>query len=191
MTETHAKPSDPKRSSHKQVLFFGEIAKIMTSKEYANSYSADGAPPGVYAGNMSQQDKERWKGKIVGTKDCEDLRVEIRTTCLGANLVAIVTSKGAKPPMTDSQYIKPNRYIDRVPGTTKISTNGPLVLDKEGLRDLNRAIQEAQDVLEVLEGIRGDSKAVRAYVKDAKTNGWPLRDHHRYTYTNLNMDPWG
>lgn len=42
--------------------------------------SADGAPPGVYAPNMSESDSRAWKAKLIGG---QDPRVEIRKTVVG------------------------------------------------------------------------------------------------------------
>lgn len=39
-----------------------------TSVENWKSISADGAPPGVYSPNMSQEDRLKWKAKLVGKK---------------------------------------------------------------------------------------------------------------------------
>ncbi len=84
---------------------------------------------------MSDQDRLSWKGKYIGG---ENPRVEIRTCVYGANLLAIVSSDGG----------------------IRLSTNGPLIIPKEGFSKLELARKEALSILKL------DVKAVRSYIKD-------------------------
>ncbi len=56
--------------------------------------SADSAPPGVYTPNMNEDDKLRWKAKLVGKRGGIK-QVEIRkTTTNGTQLLIIVSMDG-------------------------------------------------------------------------------------------------
>lgn len=74
------------------ILCWDKPEKIMTKEQYKNSYIADGAPPGVYASNMSDENKLKWKAKYIsGANE----RVEIRkTTVNGVQMVIIVWEAG-------------------------------------------------------------------------------------------------
>lgn len=104
------------------LLYWGKIEKARSPEEHANMYSADGAPPGVYASNMSPNDELLWRAKYIGG---ENRRVEIRTSELGVNLVLIV-------------------YADF---SMKVSMNGTAWFDLDGWINLQQAVKEAQDKL--------------------------------------------
>lgn len=63
--------------------------KKAMSKEEWSSISADSAPPGVYTPNMSQKDRETWKGTVAGQRTGH-LQVELRKTFGGAQMLIIV-----------------------------------------------------------------------------------------------------
>ena len=61
------------------ILDWNRPKKVMTTEE-RNKISADGAPPGVYVPNMSEEDNQRWKAKLIGGPN---RRVEIRKNIVG------------------------------------------------------------------------------------------------------------
>lgn len=63
------------------ILTWEKPKRVMTTEEY-NAISADSAPPGVYSGNMSQEDSYKWRAKLAGQRS-GNLRVEIRKTVSG------------------------------------------------------------------------------------------------------------
>ncbi len=107
------------------ILYWHKPTKVIPTEEW-QSISADGAPPGVYTPNMSEEDQQRWKAKLCGqkSKDLSELRVEIRVS-RSANIL-----------------IKVYR------GGIIASANGPFVFNDDDLRDFNLAIREAKQKLE-------------------------------------------
>src|SRR3954451_18558128 len=74
------------------VLMWDKPEKVMTTEEW-QSISADSAPPGVYVPNMSDDDKQRWKAKLVG-KRAGYPHVEIRKTDRGCVQILLIVSLG-------------------------------------------------------------------------------------------------
>lgn len=103
------------------VLSWDKPAKIMSIEEW-KGISADGAPPGVYVSNMSEEDRKRWKAKLCGQKseNLKDLRVEIRVV-RHANIL-----------------IKVYR------GGIAVSSNSAFIFTNDDLRDFYAAIEEAR-----------------------------------------------
>lgn len=123
------------------LLMWNKPKKVMSSEEYAESYGADGAPPGCYSGNMSAEDSYRWRAKLIKGK--EGTRVEIRKTVTGddplpgrlygchAQLLIVVTSK-----------------------VVRISQNGPAVYEGNVWYELAAAVAEARvAILEATKGV--------------------------------------
>jgi hypothetical protein len=102
--------------------------KKKMSKEEWELISADGAPPGVYTPNMSDDDRKRWKAKKIGGKNP---RVEIRKTCVGTNY------KGSH---AFSQLL----LIVLKDGRVQMSANGTSVMEAA---ELVEAVIEASDAL--------------------------------------------
>jgi hypothetical protein len=91
----------------------------MSRRQY-ESISAEGAPPGVYTPNMSEQDAATWRAKLIrGFAP----RVEIRVL-RGSQFVIVVR-----------------------PHSLRLSMNGPVELDDDGYEQLVQAIAEARYVL--------------------------------------------
>lgn len=103
-----------------KVLYWDEVKKARQTEEH-NEYQADGAPPGTYRNNMSEEDEMRWRAKKIGGKDP---RVEVRTSLPGANLVIVVR-----------------------PDEMKISANGPMYFNHVKWEQFIKAIQEAKVAL--------------------------------------------
>ena len=115
------------------ILDFNKPKKLRSTAEHNEMYVADDAPPGVYVPNMSEEDMLRWKAKhIKGDNE----RVEIRKTVRGisnyAQMVIVVykNHEGKGPEIV-------------------ISSNSKLGFSLELWKDLETAIQEAKDILEV------------------------------------------
>lgn len=119
------------------VLMWDKPAKIMTEEERAAAYQADGAPPGVYVPNMSDEDRRRWKAKKIGG---DHPRVEIRKD----TFVVIVSLGGGyhykhyKPKQTEGVNIH-------------IAAAGPIMLTFEEWAEFQQAVQEAREALETVE----------------------------------------
>lgn len=119
------------------ILSWDKPTKLRTSAEHAATYSADGAPPGTYVPNMSDEDMQKWKAKLTGTRR-ESPQVEIRKSFSNQMLI-IVTLGGYS-------------YKSYTPEETKdknihISVNGPLQMTFDDLQEMNAAIEEAKQFL--------------------------------------------
>jgi hypothetical protein len=114
------------------------------SHEEWSSLSADGAPPGVYTPNMSQEDKLKWKAKHFGGKLP---RVEIRKTA-GSQVKIVVSLKGRpwhrRKLWRDGEYKKVDCGHD---DNVVISMNGPAHFTFDEIDQLQSAIYEARQVL--------------------------------------------
>lgn len=101
------------------------------SKEEWSSIGASDAPPGVYTSNMSDEDRFRWKAKLVGTRS-GDLRVEIRKTTEGHKNPA---GRGWIGGAQTVLVVRPN-------GKVIFSSNSKAEFDFE---ELTRAVEEARE----------------------------------------------
>lgn len=120
--------------------------KVMSTEQWASN-SADGAPPGVYEPNMSQEDKERWKAKAV-TKKSGHKVVEIRKSFGGTQCLIIVSANHDGVP--DSKQYEGSNYINWLiypDCSVKISMNGNAQLTMTEVQQMPLAIQEAFDFL--------------------------------------------
>lgn len=131
------------------IVMWDKPQRVLAKEDWLN-ISADSAPPGVYSPNMSDEDRERWKGKLVGTK-LEHPQVELRKTFCAhfpaapgethghgaaTNVVIIISMKGG------FQY----KYINRVSSknyNVLIAMNGNAVMTFAGLDEMKKAIDEA------------------------------------------------
>jgi len=137
------------------LLSFDKPKKVRPTKEHNDMFTSDSGVAGTYVPNMSDTDRERWKGKYITG---ENERIEIRKTMHGTQLL-IVVRKFAPPPKpkypaqgqyTEARY---NAYReayakwDDQRGNIKISMNGAMWLLNEDWLEINQAIDEAQDIL--------------------------------------------
>lgn len=106
------------------MLIWEKPKKLKTTQEHNDTYGADGAPPGAYVPNMSNEDKLKWKAKRITGKD---YRVEIRKTIIGTQMVVIVR-----------------------PDSIKISANGPINMSHIEFNEFNVAIKEAKLMIHAL-----------------------------------------
>lgn len=115
------------------ILDFNKPKQLRPTAEHNEMYVADGAPPGVYVPNMKREDMLKWKAKhIKGDNE----RVEIRKTVHGignyAQMMIVVykNHEGKGPEIV-------------------ISSNGKMGFNLQIWKELETAIQEARDILEV------------------------------------------
>ena len=129
------------------ILDWNKPEKAMSIKEW-KSISADGAPPGVYSPNMSEEDRLKWKAKsIVG----KDTRVEIRKSFYFSKKSGSYKKLGDKEFPTRNSYSNQMCIIVRLDDTYQpnvlISTNGKMAMTFEDVRNLDLAIKEAVEHL--------------------------------------------
>lgn len=122
----------------KNVLFWGKPKKIMSEEERRSRFSSDTEIPGTYFRNMSDEDRGRWKAKLVGHKtNPPHPQVEIRKD----DAVIVVSLGGGY------------KYKHYTPSETRginihIASAGPIRWTWKELADLQEAIREAREMLE-------------------------------------------
>lgn len=128
--------------------------KPVMSKDDWGSLSADGAPPGVYVPNMSDEDRARWKVRLLGHKTGFP-QLEIRKD----STVIILSLRGYKYKYYDTRQTpekiaeaKANKYYpdpDAPKGwpTVHIATAGPMQLSLEELDEFKLALEEGMQYL--------------------------------------------
>lgn len=158
------------------ILCWDKPKKIHSTAEWAD-ISFDGGPKGGYVPNMSEDDAQRWKAKLVGTKAGYP-QVEIRKK-FGSALATIIVSLGGG--YNYKQYTVENQYhgktieeygsrylntqddIDRLAlmGSTTLginvhmAMNGPAQMTFADMENLQLVVAEARAVLEALEEVPG------------------------------------
>lgn len=73
------------------ILCWDKPKKVMTAKQREDTYSSDCGVPGTFVPNMSDDDRGRWKAKLVGHKAGHP-QVEIRKD----SFVVVVALTGYK-----------------------------------------------------------------------------------------------
>jgi hypothetical protein len=112
------------------LLSFEKPEKVLTDAQW-RAISADGAPPGVYTPNMTDEDKERWKAKLIKGKDA---RIEIRKCFMGLGYyaqVCIIVYKQTSEEFAD----------------VVISTNGKIGASFQQIEEMHQVINEAKTIL--------------------------------------------
>lgn len=139
------------------VLMWDKPKKAMSSADWS-SLSADGAPPGVYVPNMSDEDRHRWKAKLVGQATGFP-QVEIRKD----STVIVLSLRGYKYRHYDtrqtpeaianerankhcSDLLAPNDWA-----TIHFASAGPMMLSTRGLEEMQQAIAEGLARLKEIE----------------------------------------
>jgi hypothetical protein len=135
----------------KQVLSWEKPKQVMSKEEWAESYGADGAPPGCFQPNMSPADIGKWKAKLVGQKTGFP-QVEIRKD----STVIILSLTGYKYKWYDTRRSEENLEKSRKYHRNAswddwplvhIATAGPMQLSLEELDEMKRAIDEGLQYL--------------------------------------------
>lgn len=124
------------------ILAWEEPPRAMTQEEW-ESVTADGAPPGVYAPNMSQDWAQRWKARLAGQRTPGELRVEVRKT---------VTSPGTGRTHRENPGNRLPAHAQALiliyaDGEVRVSANGPMAFSPQDWRDLATAVTEARAAL--------------------------------------------
>lgn len=120
------------------VLMWERPRRVM-SKEQHQSISADGAPPGVYIPNMSRADRLRWKAKLTGTRRKKP-QIELRRNGM---VIVVAGSKGYKYKARD----RGPKFAHHM----HITSNDAQVFDMAGWTTLVHAVEEARQVLRLIE----------------------------------------
>jgi hypothetical protein len=127
------------------LITWNKPAKVRPTEEHNDRFSSDTGIPGTFVPNMSQEDRLKWKGKIVNRRK-PSCHIEIRKSFpSGANLLIIVALKG---------YSANNGKDEDFSGV-RISLNGPAKMSPQEFRDLYRVVEEAQFKLVNLAEERG------------------------------------
>ena len=122
------------------ILSWDKPKKLRTNEQHATMYASDGGPPGTYVPNMSDEDMEKWKAKLTGTRRGVP-QVEIRKSF--SNQMLIIVSLGGY----SYKYYTPENTKDK---NIHISLNGPLQMTFEDMQEMNAAIEEAKQFLQNL-----------------------------------------
>jgi hypothetical protein len=144
------------------ILMWNKPEKIMSVEDW-QAISADNVPLGVYQPNMSEDDKERWKAKLVGHKVGRP-HVEIRKSAKGTQIFLLVSLGGGYKYRGCCPDSKWNSTI----GTNlHFALNGSARLTFKDWEDMQQAVDEAKAVLEklknqqlykaIIEGVSGGS----------------------------------
>lgn len=121
------------------VLYWEKPERIMSVEDW-KQISADGAPPGVYTPNMSEEDKLKWKATLVG-KTTENPRVEIRKTFRWHN--------GKKYPDSENHYAQTLIVVHKNEKPfVLMSSNGKIAASIQEIEYMHTAIKEAKEVLD-------------------------------------------
>lgn len=112
--------------------------------------SFEDGPAGAYIPNMSKEDAQRWKAKLVG-KTTGHPQVQIRKTTKGSQMLIIVSlGEGYK-------------YSYYTPENTKgvnvhIALNGPGMMTFEDMENMQKAVEEAKEYLHNLNNEKSSSE---------------------------------
>ena len=135
------------------VLCWEKPKKVMSKEEWAGN-QADSAPPGTYMPNMSDEDRAKWKAKLVGQK-VGFPQVEIRKD----STVIIVSLTGYKYKHYDTRRSQENltkaRKYDKNASfadwpVIHFASAGPMQMTYQELDELQAAISEALGFLYTL-----------------------------------------
>jgi|APSaa5957512622_1039677.scaffolds.fasta_scaffold69703_2 hypothetical protein len=156
-----------------KLLSFAKPEKARPSDAHNRMNSSDSGVEGTYASNMSEEDKQKWKGKLVGSKS-GNFRVEIRKIAEGTNILVIVNGEMPTIEKFKMRGRDPYQYKYKVHGNephqVKMSANGPMYFTPELWQDLQQAIREARQVLSLLD----DPARVKDTLKTIRAGKHPL-----------------
>jgi hypothetical protein len=129
------------------ILSWDKPKQKQSVEEWKNQ-SFDGGPAGGYLPNMSDDDMNKWKAKLIG-KTTSSPQVEIRKTIKGTQLLVIVNLGGGY------KYGSHDRVPDRWGRSTQginihMSMNGAAQMTFQEMEELQQAIGEAKAYLENL-----------------------------------------
>jgi hypothetical protein len=125
------------------LLCWNKPERIMTVEQWKN-IMADSAPPGTYTPNMSEEDKARWKAKLVGHKVGRP-HIEIRKTFRGATQLFLLVSLGGG--YNYSHYKIDDKWNSTKGVNIHMSCNGALQMTFVEFDAMKQVINEAVHVL--------------------------------------------
>jgi len=124
-----------------KLLMWDKPQRAQSVADWKDSYGFDGGPASGYVPNMSDQDAQRWRAKLVG-KSTHSPQVEIRRT-LGSQVLLIVNLGGG--------YAYKGYKREHTQGVNvHFSVNGPLQMTFDELAELAQVVSEAREYLENL-----------------------------------------
>jgi len=138
------------------LINFSKPKKIRSTEEHNRMHTSDSGVNGTYVPNMSDEDKQQWKGKYITG---ENERIEIRKTLHGIQLVIMVRKNPPLPyPEYQSDYRtwspeKDKRVEDlrdkwrEAKNNIKISMNGSLWMSFTDWDEIEAVIAEARELL--------------------------------------------
>lgn len=116
------------------ILSLEKPAKLMPTAEHNDTYQSDTNIAGTYVPNMSEEDRKKWKAKVI--KRGDDPRVEIRKTVYGHR---------KDPRFAGYAQVL---LIVRPDGSVVMSANGKICFDAPTFQEFKQAVDEAQVLLE-------------------------------------------
>lgn len=121
------------------LIDFNKPKKVRSTEEHNQMHSSDSGVAGTYVPNMSEADRNKWRGiHIKGT----DERIEIRRT-IGGSQVLIVVYKNVR--FTDWRVNQKEWYNNH--NNVRISMNGKLDMTFEDYEEFTKVIEEAKEIL--------------------------------------------
>jgi ribosome-associated translation inhibitor RaiA len=127
------------------ILNWDKPKKAMSTKKW-KGIVADGAPPGVYTPNMSQEDRLKWKAQY--TKGRIPKVTIKKSTINGTQVVIVVTLSGGFPVVEDPRWNPKGIERQSEKAKVRISQNGPAFYTFQEMQDMQAAIDEAKEVLQ-------------------------------------------
>ena len=120
------------------ILVWDKPDKVNSTQAWEQQHVFDGGPPGGYVPNMSDEDAEKWRAKLVGHRSGHP-QVEIRKTAGSQILLIVSLGDGYK-------------YKSCTPENTKgvnvhLSLNGAIQFTFAEMQELNQAVNEAREYL--------------------------------------------
>jgi len=113
------------------ILCFDKPKKLRSTEEHNETYQSDTNIAGTYVPNMSEEDKLKWKAKLIKG---DDPRVEIRKTVSGHE------------PYIRWPHSAQILIIVR-PSLVVMSANSRMIFDSQTWIELAQAVAEAQEKL--------------------------------------------
>ena len=134
-----------------KLLMWDKPKRAQTLEDWQTSTGFDGGPAGGYVPNMSDQDAQRWRAKLVG-KTTGSPQVEIRRT-MGSQVLLIVNLGGG--------YAYKGYKREHTQGVNvHFSANGPLQMTFDELAELAQVVSEAREYLETLSTTTSNKRTV-------------------------------
>ena len=157
-----------------RILTFAKPKKVRSTEDHNRMNSSDCGVEGTYASNMSEEDMQKWKAKVVGTRSGNP-QLEIRKVAVGTNILVIVNGAMTTAPQIKTRTIghgttyKVTLHGNK-PHQVKVSANGSMVFSQELWDELHVAVNEAREVLAILD----DQAQVKDALKIIKAGTHPL-----------------